>query len=68
MTNFAAIDFETAVRLSVSLGSDSDWEELKLLRSGNKTPENATFQLKTNKKLPLFCVFLLFLRVEKIAE
>ena len=24
MTNFAAIDFETAVRLSVSLGGDSD--------------------------------------------
>lgn len=24
MTNFAAIDFETAVRLAVSLGGDSD--------------------------------------------
>ena len=24
MTNFAAIDFETAIRLSVSLGGDSD--------------------------------------------
>ncbi len=57
MTNFAAIDFETVVRLAVSLGGYGDLEELKLLRSGNKTPEKRNISAQIRQKAAIFLHF-----------